>query len=56
MKFIKSLASDTWTFIGLAIAFFTLDGSARKITGIIICIGFIIWIISLPIRVDDDNG
>jgi hypothetical protein len=55
MKFIKSLLSDTWTYIGLAIAFFTLDGSARKITGIIIAIGMLVWLISLPLRIDDDS-
>jgi hypothetical protein len=51
-KYLLSFASDTWTYVGLLIAYFTLDGSAKVVTGYLILIGLVIWMISLPWRDD----
>jgi hypothetical protein len=41
--------------VGLLIAYFTLDGSAKKITGLIIVIGALVWLVTLPLRQDDED-
>jgi hypothetical protein len=51
-KYLIAFASDTWTYVGLLIAFFTLDGSAKVVTGYLILGGLAIWLISLPWRED----
>jgi hypothetical protein len=49
-KYLVAFASDTWTYVGLLIAYFTLDGSAKIVTGWLILGGLTIWLISLPWR------
>ena len=52
-KYVAAITADTYTYVGLLIAFFTLDGSAKKVTGLLIMIGVVIWMVSLPLRDDD---
>jgi hypothetical protein len=40
--------------VGLLIAYFTLDGSAKQVTGVLILGGLVIWLVTLPIRDSDD--
>jgi len=49
-KYLVAFASDTWTYVGLLIAFFTLDGSAKMVTGWLILGGLTIWLVSFPWR------
>jgi len=51
-RYLLSFASDIWTYVGLLIAYFTLDGSAKVVTGYLIFGGLIIWLGSLPWRED----
>jgi len=51
-KYLIAFASDIWTYVGLLIAYFTLDGSAKVVTGYLILIGLTIWLISFPWRED----
>jgi hypothetical protein len=51
-KYLIAFASDIWTYVGLLIAFFTLDGSAKVVTGYLILGGLAIWLISFPWRED----
>jgi hypothetical protein len=53
-KYVVAMSGDIWTYVGLLIAYFTLDGSAKKITGILILGGLLIWLVTLPIRDTDD--
>jgi len=53
-KYVAALTGDIYTYVGLLIAYFTLDGSAKKVTGFLIFGGLIIWLITLPIRESDD--
>jgi hypothetical protein len=39
--------------VGLLIAYFTLDGSAKKVTGLLIVVGVVVYLVSLPLRDDD---
>ena len=51
-RYLLSFALDIWTYVGLLIAYFTLDGSAKVVTGYLIFGGLIIWLGSLPWRED----
>lgn len=53
-KYLKEITAETYTFCGLAIAYFTLEGSAKKVTGAITLISFVIWLITLPLRNEDE--
>jgi hypothetical protein len=53
-KYVVAITGDTFTYVGLGIAFFTLDGSAKQVTGFLIIGGFVIWLVTLPIRDSDD--
>jgi hypothetical protein len=59
MKWIKTylreITAETYTFVGLLTAYFTLDGSAKKVTGLLIFIGALVWLVTLPLRQDDDK-
>jgi hypothetical protein len=56
MKFLKALFKDlidqSWTLLGMAVAWLVLEGSARDLTGTLILITLGIWIITFPIRWD----
>jgi hypothetical protein len=53
--YLREITGETYTFVGLLIAYFTLDGSAKKITGLIIVVGALVWLVTLPIRQDDED-
>ena len=52
-KYVSAITADTYTYLGLLIAYFTLDGSAKKITGLLIVVGVVVYLVSLPLRDDD---
>jgi hypothetical protein len=54
-KYLREITGETYTFVGLLIAYATLTGSARTVTGYIILIGAFIWLITLPLRQDDEK-
>jgi len=54
-KYLREITGETYTFVGLLIAYATLAGSARIVTGYIILIGAVIWLITLPLRQDDKD-
>jgi hypothetical protein len=54
-KYTIAMTGDIWTYVGLGIAYFTLDGSAKIVTGYLIIGGLFIWMITLPIRDSDDD-
>lgn len=55
VKYVSALTADTYTYIGLLIAYFTLEGSAKKVTGLLIMAGVIVWMLTLPIREWSDS-
>jgi len=38
-KYVEAITADTYTYVGLMIAYFTLSGSAKKVTGLLIVVG-----------------
>lgn len=53
--YLREITAETYTFVGLLIAYFTLDGSAKKATGLITIIGAFVWLITIPIRHNKDE-
>ncbi len=54
-KYLKEITAETYTLVGLGIAYFTLDGSAKKVTGVLIMVGFILWLVTIPLREEDED-
>jgi hypothetical protein len=52
-KYVEAITADTYTYVGLMIAYFTLSGSAKKVTGLLIIVGVLVWLITLPLRDND---
>ncbi len=52
-KYVSAITADTYTYVGLLIAYFTLDLSAKKVTGLLIVVGVVVYLVSLPLRDDD---
>lgn len=48
----KDLVGQAWTLLGMIIAWFVLDGSARDVVGVMILITLAIWIVTFPMRVE----
>lgn len=59
MKFLKDLFKDlidqSWTLLGMAVAWLVLEGSARDVTGMLILITLGIWIVTFPLRREKDE-
>jgi hypothetical protein len=51
----KDLIEQSWTLLGMIIAWFVLDGSARDIVGWMILVTLIIWVITFPLRWEKDH-
>jgi len=53
--YLREITGETWTFVGLLTAYFTLTGSAKQVTGLLILIGALVWLVTLPLRQDDED-
>jgi len=51
-KYLAAITGEAFTFVGLLIAYWTLDGSAKKATGFASLMGFCLWLISIPLNDD----
>jgi riboflavin transporter FmnP len=52
----KDLVDQAWTLLGMVIAWFVLDGSARDVVGIMILITLAIWVITFPLRWEKEDS
>lgn len=52
----KDLVDQAWTLLGMVIAWFVLDGSARDVVGIMILITLAIWVITFPMRWEKEDS
>ena len=53
--YLREITGETWTFVGLLTAYFTLSGSAKQVTGLLMLIGSLVWLVTLPLRQDDED-
>lgn len=64
MKLIKELVKDlidqSWTLLGMIVAWLVLEGTAKDLTGNLILITLSVWIITFRLRnpkdKEDNNG
>jgi hypothetical protein len=58
IHFLKALAKDlidqAWTLLGMVIAYLVLEGSARELTGFLIILTLLVWIITFPMRYEKE--
>jgi len=54
MKFLNDLIGQLWTLLGMFVAWIVLEGSAKTVVGWCIIGSLIIWMITFPLRKDDD--
>lgn len=54
LKFLKELFKDlidqSWTLLGMVVAWLVLEGSARDVTGMLIVVTLSVWILTFRIR------
>ena len=50
MKFLRALLNESFTLVGLFIAWLVLEGSAKEITGYTIVTVTLIWLLTLTFR------
>ena len=59
MKFLRGMFKDlidqSWTLLGMAVAWLVLEGSARDLTGVLIIATLAVWIVTYPIRNAKDD-
>lgn len=51
----KDIIDQSWTLLGMAVAWLVLEGSARDLTGLLILVTLAIWVITYPIRSRGDE-
>jgi hypothetical protein len=51
----KDLIDQSWTLLGMAVAWLVLEGSARDLTGVLIAATLIVWIVTYPIRNEKED-
>lgn len=47
---LKDMIEQSWTLLGMAIAWLLLEGSAREVTGNLILMTLAVWIITFRLR------
>jgi hypothetical protein len=52
---LKDIIEQAWTLLGMAVAWLVLEGSAKTLTGNLILITLLIWVLTYPLRRDKDE-
>jgi hypothetical protein len=55
LALLKDLIDQAWTLLGMAIAWLVLEGSARDLTGMLIGITLLVWIVTFPLRYEKEE-
>ncbi len=50
LELLRDLIGQSWTLLGLVVAYLVLEGSAKTLTGNLILVTLIVWIFTFPIR------
>ncbi len=50
---VRDIIDQSWTLLGMVIAWLVLEGSAKDVTGMLILVTLFVWIMSYPIRNKD---
>ena len=52
---LKDIIEQSWTLLGMAVAWLVLEGSAKDLTANLILITLCIWVLTYPLRRDKDE-
>lgn len=52
---LKDLIDQAWTLLGMAIAWLVLEGSARDLTGLLIILTLVVWVVTFPMRYEKEE-
>jgi hypothetical protein len=55
IELLKDIIDQSWTLLGMAVAWLVLEGSAKELTGNLILITLGIWILTFPLRREKDE-
>ena len=55
MKWLADIFNQAWTLLGMFVAWVVLEGSAKNVVGFAIIATMVFWVITLPIRLKDDE-
>jgi len=55
VELLKDIIDQSWTLLGMAVAWLVLEGSAKDLTGNLILITLTVWILTFPLRRDKDE-
>jgi hypothetical protein len=53
---IKDIIDQSWTLLGMAVAWLVLEGSAKDLTGKLIVITLSIWVLTFPLRYEKSDS
>lgn len=55
IELFKDIIDQSWTLLGMAVAWLVLEGSAKDLTGNLILITLAVWILTFPLRREKDE-
>ena len=55
LALLKDVIDQSWTLLGMGVAWLVLEGSAKDLTGNLILITLGIWIVTFPMRYDKED-
>lgn len=50
IELFKDIVGQAWTLLGMAVAWLVLEGSAKDLTGKLIGLTLVIWVLTFPLR------
>lgn len=53
-KFFNDIVGQIWTLLGMFVAWIVLEGTAKTVVGWLIIASTIVWVITFPLRKDDE--
>ena len=51
----KDIIDQSWTLLGMAVAWLVLEGSAKDLTANLILITLCVWVLTFPLRREKDD-
>jgi hypothetical protein len=55
LELLKDIIEQSWTLLGMAVAWLVLEGSAKELTGTLILVTLCVWVLTFPLRRDKDE-
>jgi hypothetical protein len=53
-NFFNDIVGQIWTLLGMFVAWIVLEGTAKEVVGWGIVLSLIVWVVTFPLRKDDE--